>query len=96
MPRTSREHPENSAEGQAAKRSAIAADTSTDPVQTQVDTDHARGFRGIEVDTTPNENYSVAGVTSGAPTPETDPAQAEQVRRDRADIDRRAAGVAER
>jgi hypothetical protein len=31
-----------------------------------------QGFRGTEVDPTPNENYTVAGVTSGAPTPETD------------------------
>lgn len=31
-----------------------------------------RGFFGNEVDPTPNENYSLDGVTSGAPTPETD------------------------
>lgn len=31
-----------------------------------------QGFRGQKVDPTPNENYTVAGVTSGAPTPETD------------------------
>jgi hypothetical protein len=30
------------------------------------------GFVGNETDPTPNENYSVAGVTSGQPTPETD------------------------
>lgn len=39
-----------------------------------------QGFRGIEVDPTPNENYTVAGVTSGAPTPETDLESAKDVR----------------
>lgn len=39
-----------------------------------------QGFRGgEEVDTTPNENYTVAGVTSGKPTPETDEDQAKAV-----------------
>jgi hypothetical protein len=31
-----------------------------------------RGFLGVEVDTTPNHAYTVAGVTAGEPTPETD------------------------
>ncbi len=31
-----------------------------------------KGFLGEKVDPTPNEAYTVAGVTSGAPTPETD------------------------
>ncbi len=39
-----------------------------------------QGFRGTEVDPTPNENYTVAGVTSGAPTPETDVDLARDVR----------------
>lgn len=47
-----------------------------DEVQEKVDDETTRGFRGVEVDGTPNENYTVAGVTSGAPTPETDKAQA--------------------
>lgn len=36
--------------------------------------DHAteRGFFGVEVDPTPNEHYTVDGVTAGKPTPETD------------------------
>lgn len=29
-------------------------------------------FFGLAVDPTPNENYTVAGVASGKPTPETD------------------------
>lgn len=31
----------------------------------------AKGYIGVVADPTPNENYTVAGVTSGAPTPET-------------------------
>lgn len=41
-----------------------------------------QGFVGREVDPTPNENYTVAGVTSGKPTPETDEAHAEKVRQE--------------
>jgi hypothetical protein len=40
-------------------------------LQAAADKETAQGFRGVEVDPTPNENYTVAGVTSGAPTPET-------------------------
>lgn len=36
-----------------------------------------QGFRGVEVDPTPNEHYTVAGVTKGKPTPETDEKAAE-------------------
>lgn len=32
----------------------------------------AQGFHGFVPDPTPNENYTVTGVTSNAPTPETD------------------------
>lgn len=41
-------------------------------VQAQVDREEERGLRGVEVDPTPNEHYTVAGVTQGLPTPETD------------------------
>ena len=40
-----------------------------------------QGFRGVEVDPTPNENYTVAGVTAGKPTPETDTAAAKAARK---------------
>lgn len=36
-----------------------------------------QGFIGVTADPTPNENYTVAGVTSGKPTPETDQAAAD-------------------
>jgi len=39
-----------------------------------------QGFIGVKVDPTPNENYTVAGVTSGAPTPETDAEAAAKAR----------------
>lgn len=43
-----------------------------DRVQELVDEETERGYNGIEVDPTPNENYTVKGVTSDKPTPETD------------------------
>lgn len=49
-----------------------------DQVQEAVDKETEQGFRGVEVDPTPNENYTLQGVTSGKPTPETDPKQAEK------------------
>jgi hypothetical protein len=48
--------------------------------QKVIDQEQSQGFRGVEVDPTPNENYTVAGVTSGAPTPETDVDSAKDVR----------------
>jgi hypothetical protein len=33
----------------------------------------AQGYRGTVPDPTPNHHYTVAGVTDGKPTPETDP-----------------------
>lgn len=75
-------------------------DTSTDSAETQVqervNAEQERGYRGIEVDPTPNENYSVAGVTSGAPTPETDADAAEAARKAQADTARLAEGSASR
>jgi hypothetical protein len=47
-----------------------AAEAGNEQVQEQVDEVNELGFRGVEVDTTPNENYSVAGVTAGKPVPE--------------------------
>lgn len=41
-------------------------------IQKAVDKETAQGFWGVEVDKTPNENYTVAGVTAGKPTPETE------------------------
>lgn len=41
-------------------------------VQKKADEELDQGFRGVEVDETPNENYTVGGVTSGKPTPESE------------------------
>jgi hypothetical protein len=49
-------------------------------VQAKVDKENAQGFRGTEVDPTPNANYSVSGVISSAPTPETDAGAANTAR----------------
>lgn len=62
-------------------------------VQADMDKETEQGFRGIEVDPTPNENYTVAGVTAGLPTPETDPDHAEAVRRKVLGIERGEAGT---
>lgn len=51
-------------------------------IEEKLNKENAQGFRGVEVDSTPNENYTVAGVTSGAPTPETDVESAKQVRQE--------------
>jgi len=40
-------------------------------VQEKVDEETDQGFTGTVPDPTPNENYTVAGVTAGKPTPET-------------------------
>jgi hypothetical protein len=93
---TNRPHSENTPSGQKAKGDAVEADKSTADVQKQVDEDQARGFRGVEVDPTPNENYTIAGVTSGAPTPETDDDAAETARKAQATAANTAAGVAKR
>lgn len=40
--------------------------------KTEPKSDEGKGYRGVQVDTTPNENYTVAGVLAGKPTPETE------------------------
>jgi len=62
-------------------------------VQKRTDAELEQGFRGIETDPTPNENYTVQGVTAGKPTPETDQDHAEKVRRHTLGIERGDAGV---
>jgi hypothetical protein len=68
------------------EKSATTGSTVTDATKaqstatTQIEKENAQGFRGTEVDSTPNENYTVQGVISGAPTPETDAELAKQTR----------------
>lgn len=56
----------------------LEVDTSS--VQKAFDAEQERGFRGTKVDPTPNSAYTVAGVTAGEPTPETDPELRAQAR----------------
>ena len=55
-------------------------DSGAAEVQAKVDAENEQGFRGVRVDPTPLENYTIAGVTSGAPTPETDEKAAAKAR----------------
>ena len=56
------------------------SDSGEAEVQTKVDAENEQGFRGVRVDPTPLENYTLDGVTSGKPTPETDEKAAEKAR----------------
>ncbi|AGL13872.1 hypothetical protein [Actinoplanes sp. N902-109] len=53
---------------------------SVQEVQARMDEITEQGYQGTSTDPTPNENYTVGGVTSGAPTPETDKDAARAVR----------------
>ncbi len=68
--RASTEQPQAAQEQDAPERQA----------QSVVDQETRQGFRGVEVDPTPNEAYTVQGVISGQPTPETDRATRDAVR----------------
>lgn len=54
-----------------------ATDAGQAEVQANFDRANEQGYVGSVPDPTPNEAYTVAGVTSGAPTPETDPKAAQ-------------------
>lgn len=61
----------------AEQNAKKVAEQAVAEVQKTVDAAGEQGFYGKTADPTPRENYTVAGVTSGAPTPETDEAAAE-------------------
>lgn len=56
-------------------------DQAVSEVQKTVDAENERGYIGTAVDPTDRANYTVGGVTSGAPTPETDEGAAEEARK---------------
>ena len=56
-----------------------AAEAGNQQAQEAFDVEQEQGFRGIEVDPTPNEHYTLEGVNKGLPTPETDPEYAHDV-----------------
>jgi hypothetical protein len=58
------------AEKRAEKDPEKAADAANQQVQEAVNDETEKGFRGVEADQTPNENYTVQGVASGADVPE--------------------------
>lgn len=60
---------------QAASSTADAGEAE---VQAQTDQDVDQGYRGTVADPTPNHAYTVGGVVSGEPTPETDAELAKQ------------------
>lgn len=60
------------ADAKQQEKSTSATEATQAAVQKAVDKETEQGYRGTTVDPTPNENYTVAGVTSGKPTPETD------------------------
>lgn len=59
-----------------SKRSARSDESqvkaSADEVQANMDEINDKGYMGERTDPTPLENYTVAGVVAGKPTPETD------------------------
>lgn len=76
------------------EKKAADEDAGAAALQEQMDEDTEKGFHGDAVDPTPNEAYTVAGVTSDTPTPETDPALAKEAREasglDRSGIEQQA------
>jgi len=60
-------------EKKEVKQPERAAEVANERVQDAVDAENEVGYRGDKTDPTPNSAYTVQGVVSGAPTPETDP-----------------------
>lgn len=54
------------------KKSSSTDDAGQAEVQARFDEANKKGYFGETPDETPNENYTLQGVTSGKPTPETD------------------------
>jgi len=54
-----------------ADKSEKQAEATSRQAKEAVEQETEQGFRGSVGDETPNENYTVSGVTSGAETPET-------------------------
>lgn len=51
---------------------AESGDGGAAEVQKIADEEVEQGFRGVEVDETPNDHYTVEGVLAGKPTPESE------------------------
>ncbi|WP_432091019.1 hypothetical protein [Streptomyces sp. NRRL F-5630] len=68
------------AEAKSKTTQPTPKDGVAEAIQAATDAAEAQGYLGVAVDPTPNENYTLAGVTSGKPTPESDPEYAREVR----------------
>lgn len=64
----------------AERKAAAPKDDAQAEVQKVFDEAEDKGYLGVPVDPTPKENYTVAGVLAGKPTPETDTDHAREVR----------------
>ncbi|KOG33290.1 hypothetical protein [Streptomyces resistomycificus] len=73
----------------AERKTAAPKDEAQADVQKAVDEAEDKGYIGVPVDPTPKENYTVAGVLAGKPTPETDAGHAREVRQQLDDDARR-------
>lgn len=62
------------------RKTAAPKDEAQQEVQKTFDEAEDKGYLGVPVDPTPKENYTVAGVLAGKPTPETDAGHAREVR----------------
>jgi hypothetical protein len=67
--------------GEPQNQPVPAGDDVAAAVQRATDRAQEQGFYGVEVDPTPNEHYTVAGVVDGKPTPETDKDAAAEARK---------------
>ncbi|MGW1134562.1 hypothetical protein [Streptomyces griseoluteus] len=67
--------------GEPDNQDVPAGDDVAKAVQHATDKAQEQGFFGVETDPTPNEHYTVSGVTEGLPTPETDKKTAAEARR---------------
>ncbi len=73
---------ENDKTSSRKQDSGSTKDVGQAEVQHAFDEANAKGYFGSVADPTPNENYTVSGVTSGAPTPETDEKAADAARKE--------------
>ena len=62
-----------------SRKTAASTDLGQKSVHAAFDEAQEKGYFGVTPDPTPNENYTLKGVTSGKPTPETDQKLADQL-----------------
>lgn len=76
-------------EKSSAPKASRTGDLGAAQVQAKIEREQAQGYRGVVADPTPNSAYSIAGVTGGEPTPETDDAAADAAHARRRELGRR-------